>query len=200
MVPGPGSRDSGWHSLGGGVYMATVLVAVIPVCLLHINDVLDAKWLKRQEQFSVKPENRGVVVTEAGSYLRLIDSCLTRLKAQGPSGPCNESQEKEVSLFLGVYWAVDAMATWNSNSRGARPVYISMIKWTRTIRLSIKFSPSYRAVDAMCVLHHHVILLAAARHAYHNIRLPEDDSPQAVTSKLSTGASKSLCQHVREPV
>ena len=27
-------------------------------------------------------------VTEAGSYLRLIDSCITQLKAQGPSRTC----------------------------------------------------------------------------------------------------------------
>ena len=33
--------------------------------------------------------------TEAGSYLRLIDSCITQLKAQGPSGTCNESKEQE---------------------------------------------------------------------------------------------------------
>ena len=33
--------------------------------------------------------------TEAGSYLRLIDSCITRLKAQGPSRTCNESEEEE---------------------------------------------------------------------------------------------------------
>jgi len=31
----------------------------------------------------------------AGSYLRLIDSCITQLKAQGPSRTCNESQEEE---------------------------------------------------------------------------------------------------------
>jgi len=29
------------------------------------------------------------------SYLRLIDSCLTQLKAQGPSRTCNESNEEE---------------------------------------------------------------------------------------------------------
>ena len=29
------------------------------------------------------------------SYLRLIDSCITQLKAQGPSRTCNESQEEE---------------------------------------------------------------------------------------------------------
>jgi len=33
--------------------------------------------------------------TEAGSYLRIIDSCITQLKAQGPSRTCNESNEEE---------------------------------------------------------------------------------------------------------
>ena len=33
--------------------------------------------------------------TEAGSYLRLIDSCITQLKAQGPSRTCNECKEEE---------------------------------------------------------------------------------------------------------
>jgi len=33
------------------------------------------------------------VVTEEGSYLRLIDLCITQLKAQGPSRTCNESKE-----------------------------------------------------------------------------------------------------------
>ena len=32
---------------------------------------------------------------EAGSYLTLIDSCITQLKDQGPSGTCNESKEEE---------------------------------------------------------------------------------------------------------
>ena len=32
--------------------------------------------------------------SEAGSYLRLIDSCITQLNAQG-SGNCNESKEEE---------------------------------------------------------------------------------------------------------
>ena len=33
--------------------------------------------------------------SEAGSYLRLIDVCITQLKAQGPSRTCNESKEEE---------------------------------------------------------------------------------------------------------
>jgi len=38
--------------------------------------------------------------SEAGSYLRLIDSCITQLKAQGPARTCNESQEKEDTSVL----------------------------------------------------------------------------------------------------
>jgi len=49
-----------------------------------------------------KAENRVVLVTEAGSYLRLIDFCITQLKAQGPSRFCNESKggEEECVFFL----------------------------------------------------------------------------------------------------
>jgi len=36
--------------------------------------------------------------SEAGSYLRLIDSCITQLKVQGPSRTCNESTEEEEDL------------------------------------------------------------------------------------------------------
>ena len=32
--------------------------------------------------------------SEAGSYSRLIDSCITQLKAQGPSRTCNESKDE----------------------------------------------------------------------------------------------------------
>jgi len=33
--------------------------------------------------------------TQAGSYLRLIDSCSTQLKAQGPFRTCNQSKEEQ---------------------------------------------------------------------------------------------------------
>ena len=40
---------------------------------------------------------------EAGSYLRLTDSCITQLEAHGPSRTCNESKdEEEVSLSLSL--------------------------------------------------------------------------------------------------
>ena len=33
--------------------------------------------------------------SEAGSYLRRMDSCITQLKAQGPYRTCNQSKEEE---------------------------------------------------------------------------------------------------------
>ena len=40
-------------------------------------------------------------------YLRLIDSCITQLKAQGPSRTCNESKEEEEG-FSGKGWGFRA--------------------------------------------------------------------------------------------
>ena len=39
--------------------------------------------------------NRVVVVTQAGSYLRLMDSCITKLKAQGPSRTSRRVKKKK---------------------------------------------------------------------------------------------------------
>jgi len=39
--------------------------------------------------------------SEAGSYLRLTDPCITQLKAQGPSRTCNASKEDDKSEDLG---------------------------------------------------------------------------------------------------
>ena len=43
--------------------------------------------------------------SEAGSYLRLIDSCITQLKAQGPARTCNESKEEEEMQYRTVVGA-----------------------------------------------------------------------------------------------
>jgi len=42
----------------------------------------------------------GVVVTETSSYSGRIDSCITQLKAPGPSRACNESKEEEEAVSL----------------------------------------------------------------------------------------------------
>ena len=53
----------------------------------------------------IPPRNAGNHFTEmcSGSetvaYLRLIYSCITQLKAQGPSRTCNESKEEEAKFF-----------------------------------------------------------------------------------------------------
>ena len=46
---------------------------------------------------------RGLFVVSAGSYLRLIDSCITQLKDQGPARTCNESKEGEKKWGLSRY-------------------------------------------------------------------------------------------------
>ena len=55
---------------------------------------------------------------EGMSYLRLIDSCITQLKAQGPSRPCNEIKKEE---GMGVAWGCDV---------GVRPPYVWGCKCT----------------------------------------------------------------------
>jgi len=51
------------------------------------------------EEFEVPPQNNHCREmcsgSEAGSYLKLIDSCITQLKAQGHSRTCNEGEEEE---------------------------------------------------------------------------------------------------------
>ena len=49
--------------------------------------------LDPEEWQSDAPVLSGLCGTEAGSYLRLIDSCITQLKAGGPSRTCHESKE-----------------------------------------------------------------------------------------------------------
>jgi len=51
---------------------------VSPACAASISD---------------RSQKAPLTCTEAGSYLRLIDSCITQPKAQGPSRTCNESKE-----------------------------------------------------------------------------------------------------------
>ena len=48
----------------------------------------------------------GTFVCQKGAYLRLIDSFITHLKAQGPSRTCNESKEEEEEGW-GVLWRGD---------------------------------------------------------------------------------------------
>jgi len=52
-----------------------------------------AREMRRAARGETRDDRQEVRVAEAGSYSRLIDSCITQLKAQGPSRTCNESKE-----------------------------------------------------------------------------------------------------------
>ena len=51
-----------------------------------------APWVSTLTQFK---NNHFTEMCCGTSYLRLIDSCITQIKAQGPSGTVNESKEEE---------------------------------------------------------------------------------------------------------
>jgi len=52
--------------------------------------------------------------SEAGSYLRLIDSCITQLKAQEPARTCNESKEEEEDYVYNIVHRFDERDTRNA--------------------------------------------------------------------------------------
>ena len=47
--------------------------------------------------------------TEAGSYWRLIDSCITQRKAQGPSRTCNKGKEDKEEGWVAMPGQWDAV-------------------------------------------------------------------------------------------
>ena len=53
------------------------------------------RWRARSEVCSPPPPEEMCSGSEAGSYLRLIDSCIAQLKAQRPSRTCSDSKEEE---------------------------------------------------------------------------------------------------------
>ena len=64
-------------------------MASYPVLQAHVNEPAVLVHVAIASQLCV------LSAVEAGLYLRLIDSCITQLKAQGPSRTCNESKEEE---------------------------------------------------------------------------------------------------------
>ena len=57
---------------------------------------------------------------EEGSYVRLIDSCITQLKAQGPSRTCNESEEEDNLMQLCRQAGCARLAGGGREGRGCR--------------------------------------------------------------------------------
>ena len=62
--------------------------------------------LFRVNRCSETVETVHFMCSEAGSCWRLIDSCITLFKAQGPARTCNESKEEEEEVWLVVFVAL----------------------------------------------------------------------------------------------
>ena len=58
---------------------------------------IKSEWSQRGCKFKNSHFTEMCSGSEAGSYLKRIDSCFTHLKAQGPSGTCDESKEEETA-------------------------------------------------------------------------------------------------------
>ena len=97
-VQGSGFRVSisdAWGHLASGaeVVAANAQEVVLRVGLRDRPGVLGLEFLPCS-QFKNNHFTEMCCGTEAGSYLRPIDSCITQLKVQGPSRTCNESKEE----------------------------------------------------------------------------------------------------------
>ena len=66
--------------------------------------------------------------------MRLIDSCITQLKAQGPSRTCNESKEEEEENLTAE--PKEKIASTNATKiETARPIVVAIIKQQRWTQL-----------------------------------------------------------------
>ena len=65
----------------------------------------------------MRAQRRTHPLIDAGSYLRLIDSRITQLQAQGPSRTCNESKEEEEDTHLSVTSDFGNLSTVDSHPR-----------------------------------------------------------------------------------
>ena len=62
--------------------------------LRRLDHSTEGSRVREEDRTRRTPHRGNANNTETGSYLRLIDLCITQLKAQGPSRTCNESKEQ----------------------------------------------------------------------------------------------------------
>ena len=61
---------------------------------------MPSQWLERVPSQCISDWSRGGEGgSEAGAYLRLVDTCITQRKAQGPFRTWNESQKEEQRIL-----------------------------------------------------------------------------------------------------
>jgi hypothetical protein len=80
-----------------------------------------------------------VVVSGEGSYLRLIDSCITQLKAQRSSRTCNESKEEEKRKKMGAHREAARVAFDQPSSDS---LLLSSLELSDTTIYDLKYEPS----------------------------------------------------------
>ena len=83
-----------------GLRSPRVYIACAPRRTTRRIHELRAVPVRHSSQFKNNHSTEMCSGSEAGSYLRFIDSCVTRLKAQGPARTCNESKEEEEFLLV----------------------------------------------------------------------------------------------------
>jgi len=66
----------------------------MPLYVARLSPIHACKWLKPLRRVPSGASKATSSTCDLGSYLRLIDSDITQLKAQGPSRTCNESKEE----------------------------------------------------------------------------------------------------------
>jgi len=72
------------------------LIGVLTVLYVPSTTGGEDAWGEASERHVEVP---AIALAPAGHALRLIESCITQLKAQGPSRTCNESKEEEGEEF-----------------------------------------------------------------------------------------------------
>jgi len=66
--------------------------------------------------------------------VRLVDSCITNLKAQGPSRTCNESKEEDVDLVKPSTLAIVCLFSWPKDATTAVHGYLESQNTPHTVQ------------------------------------------------------------------
>jgi len=83
--------------------------------------------------------------SEAGSYLRRIHSCITQLKAEGPSRTCNESKEEEEEDTCTLYESM--LRRYKSERDRARENVTNMVLKTVKFCTENEWAPTFHLAE-----------------------------------------------------
>ena len=132
-----------------------------------MSNVSSARGLRRQPLPSDPGTNKPVLCSgsEAGSYLRRIDSCITPLKAQGPSRTCNESKEERNKPAKARFWQ------WNLGGVLAAPASESPPLPTLACQGSVKCQAHLETTSQKCAALSYLRLIDFVYHSTLGLRV-----------------------------